>query len=83
MKRGVNKTSIHMFRHTYAKKAVLNWIDPFRLQKLMGHSSISVTQRYVDLFGSDLQNDYDKFSPLDSLMGTNDNKRIIMKKKCK
>ncbi len=81
LKRGVNKTSIHMFRHTYAKKAVLNGIDPFRLQKLMGHSSISVTQRYVDLFGSDLQNDYDKFSPLDSLMGTNDNKRIIMRSK--
>ncbi len=81
IKHGVNKTSIHMFRHTFAKKAVLNGIDPFRLQKLMGHSSITVTQNYVSLFGVDLQNDYDKFSPLDSVVGKAKEKKISMRKK--
>ncbi len=36
----VNKTSCHLFRHTFAKKAVLNGIDVFRLQKLMGQSML-------------------------------------------
>jgi len=37
-KRGVEKTSLHMFRHTFAKKWILNGGDIFRLQKILGHS---------------------------------------------
>lgn len=66
-KRGVEKTSCHLFRHTYAKMAVLNGIDPFRLMRLMGHSDLSVTREYVQMFGRDLQLDYEKFNPLDNL----------------
>lgn len=36
-KRGVEKTSVHLFRHTYAKLYIQAGGDPFRLQKLMGH----------------------------------------------
>lgn len=38
-KRGVTKTSIHVFRHTFAKKWILNGGDIFRLQKILGHES--------------------------------------------
>ena len=47
IKRNVNVTSCHSFRHTFAKKAILNGIDPFRLQRLLGHSDLTVTKEYI------------------------------------
>ena len=67
LKRNVNCTSCHAFRHTYARLAVVNGMDCFRLQKMLGHSSLTVTKEYVELFGNDLVVDYDKYSPLDNL----------------
>lgn len=67
IKRNVNVTSCHAFRHTFAKKAIINGIDPFRLQKLLGHSDLTVTKEYIEMFGDDLQIDFDKFNPLDNL----------------
>lgn len=67
IKRNVNCTSCHAFRHTYAKLAVMNGMDCFRLQRMLGHSSLTVTKEYVELFGNDLAVDFDKFSPLDNL----------------
>jgi integrase/recombinase XerD len=67
VKRNVNITSCHAFRHTFAKKAIMNGIDAFRLQRLLGHSDLTVTKEYIEMFGSDLQVDFDKFNPLDNL----------------
>ena len=66
-KRGVNKTSCHLFRHTFAKKWILSGGDVFRLQKILGHSSIVVTKEYLSFFDKDISIDFDRFSPLDSL----------------
>lgn len=65
--RGVEKTSIHLFRHTFAKHWILQSGDIFRLQKILGHSDLSVTKEYVQMFGQDLQMDFEKFNPLDNL----------------
>lgn len=65
--RGVEKTSIHLFRHTFAKHWILQGGDIFRLQKILGHSDLSVTKEYVQMFGQDLQMDFEKFNPLDNL----------------
>lgn len=67
LKRGVMKSSCHAFRHTFAKMFILNGGDAFRLQKLLGHSDISVTKEYVELFGDDLSVGFDKLNPLDNL----------------
>lgn len=64
---GISKTSAHLFRSSFAKAYILNGGDAFRLQRLLGHSHISTTQIYVNMFSSDLQKDYDKFNPLDNL----------------
>lgn len=66
-KRGVNKTGIHRFRHTFAKKWILAGGDIFRLQKILGHSSLDVVKNYVNMFTDDLQQDFNTFNPLEQL----------------
>jgi integrase/recombinase XerD len=65
--RGVAKTGLHLFRHTFAKKWILNRGDPFRLKAILGHSTMAMVNEYVNMFGKDLQKDFDVFSPLDSM----------------
>lgn len=65
--RGVEKTSAHLYRHTFAKKWILNGGDIFRLQKMLGHSDLTVVKEYVQMFGNDLTIDFDKFNPLDRM----------------
>lgn len=67
IKRNVNKTSCHLFRHTFAKNWILANGDMFRLQKILGHSDLTVTKEYVNMFSQDLQMDFEKFNPLDNL----------------
>lgn len=83
--RGVNKTGIHIFRHTFAKKCVLNGVNVFVLQRLMGHSDISVTKEYVNLYAEDLSRDIELYNPLDTLISNNmitkNNEEITKKRK--
>ncbi|MDR1564271.1 MAG: tyrosine-type recombinase/integrase [Oscillospiraceae bacterium] len=65
--RGVTKTGLHLFRHTFAKKWILNRGDPFRLKAILGHSTMAMVNEYVNMFGKDLQKDFDVFCPLDSM----------------
>jgi integrase/recombinase XerD len=63
--RGVQKTSLHLFRHTFAKKWILNGGDIFRLQKLLGHSSLEMVKEYVNMFSEDLLQNFNQFNPLE------------------
>jgi len=63
--RGVSKTSIHLFRHTFAKNWVMNGGDIFRLQKILGHSSLEMVKEYVSMFGVDIKENFDSFNALD------------------
>lgn len=75
-KRGINKTGIHLFRHYFAKKYIQNGGNALKLQKILGHSTLKETQKYVDLFGQDLQTDFDSFSPLDKICNYNERIKI-------
>jgi len=79
-RRGVSKTSIHLFRHTFAKKWILNGGDIFRLQKILGHSSLDIVKEYVNMYGADLQNDFSNFNPLDNMSGNLYKQKISMQK---
>ncbi len=70
-KRGVAKTSIHVFRHTFSKKWILNGGDVFKLQKILGHSTLDITREYVNMFSTDLQQNFESFNPLDRLLQEN------------
>ena len=75
--RGVEKTSIHLFRHTFAKKWILNGGDPFRLKKILGHSSMKVVNEYINMFAEDLKKNFNTFNPLEEF---NRNKKHIKMK---
>ena len=63
--RGVAKTSIHLFRHTFARKYLLDCGgNAFTLQKLLGHSTLEMTKKYCELFNADIMKDFDQHSPL-------------------
>ena len=66
-RRGVSRHNIHGLRHNFAKGWIQNNGNMFALQKILGHSSLDMTRRYVKLFSEDIKEDYDRFSPLDSM----------------
>ena len=61
----MDKSSIHLFRHTFAKMYIQAGGDPFRLQKLLGHSDLTMTRHYVALYADDLKANYDRLNPLE------------------
>lgn len=72
-KRGVNKTGVHRWRHTFAKKWIIGSGDGkagdiFRLQKILGHSSMDIVKNYVEMFTEDLQKDFNEFNPLEQMV---------------
>lgn len=65
--RKVIKTSAHLYRHTFAKKWILNGGDIFRLQKILGHSDLTMVREYVNMFGNEISLDFNRFNPLDNM----------------
>ena len=64
-KRGVETTGIHRYRHTFAKQWILNGGNVVSLSKLLGHSSLDITQNYINLLVSDVAKQVDEFNVLD------------------
>lgn len=60
------RVSAHTYRHTFAKTYLLNGGDVFTLQRLMGHSDINTTKKYISLNDRELKMQYAKFNPLDN-----------------
>ena len=65
--RGVDKTSIHLFRHSFAERYLQQGGNPFDLQKILGHSTLAMTKHYCRIYDKELVKNYDKFSPLQNL----------------
>lgn len=68
LSRGVSKTSLHLFRHTFAKNYILAGGGMSQLQAILGHSTLDMTKRYVNLYGKDIQRDFDLLNPLNNIM---------------
>ena len=63
--RGVEKTSLHLFRHTFARKYLVDCGgDAFTLQKLLGHSTLKMTKHYCAIYDADIAKNFDRLSPL-------------------
>lgn len=77
--RGVEKTSAHLYRHTFARKYLVDCGgDALMLQKILGHSTLKMTKHYCAIYDADIAKDYDRFSPLAQM---NQPKEKIKKKR--
>lgn len=56
----------HDFRRYYAKTLILNGADSFTVQKLLRHSKLDMTVKYVNLYGQDLKDRNEEFNPLNN-----------------
>lgn len=68
---GISETrcSPHTFRHTFAVSYLRNKASVFALQQTLGHQSLAMTRRYVNLAEADLQAQHEISSPADNLFG--------------
>ncbi|MDL2293855.1 tyrosine-type recombinase/integrase [Ruminococcaceae bacterium OttesenSCG-928-D13] len=58
----------HTLRNNFAKRFLLNGGDIYTLSRLLGHSSVTVTeQAYLDITSDDLREKYQMYSPLQSM----------------
>lgn len=64
LNRGVKQHNVHGLRHTFSLYYIRNNGNQFKLQKILGHSTMEMTRRYVNLASDDITSDYDRFSPL-------------------
>jgi len=60
--------SPHCLRNNFAKRCLMNGMDIFTLSKILGHSSVRVTEEaYLDLNNDDMQKRYQHFSPMSTI----------------
>ena len=68
-RRGVERTGIHRYRHTFAKQWVLSGGNVVSLSKMLGHSSLDITQNYLNLLVSDVAKQVNELNLLDKFSG--------------
>jgi len=62
---GVTKVHPHRFRRTAAVQFLRNGGNIFALQKLLGHETLEMVRRYVELASDDVAEAHQKASPVD------------------
>lgn len=65
---GIEECSPHGLRNNFAKRFLMSGGDIYTLSKILGHSSVKVTEEcYLDLNDEDIRKNYQKYSPLANL----------------
>jgi len=58
------RCSPHSFRHSFAVMFLRGGGNTFTLQQILGHTSLDMTRRYVELAQADLENQHRQYSPV-------------------
>jgi site-specific recombinase XerD len=64
---GSSKLHPHACHHTFSVRYLINGGDAFSLQKILGHTSLEMTRKFVNLASGDVKEKHRKFSPMDNL----------------
>ena len=64
---GVPRLHAHLCRHTFATNYLMNGGDIFTLQQILGHSTLEMVRRYVNLSSQYVIGQHNRFSPLDTM----------------
>ena len=67
-KAGIRPPSLHSFRRAFALLSLRNGMDVYSLQRLMGHSDLSVLRRYLAQTREDLQRAHERAGPVDHML---------------
>lgn len=74
------RISPHTLRHTFAVSYLRNGGDPLTLQRILGHTDLAMTRRYVALTCDDLAARHRLASPLDKMgLFPNERKQVRLK----
>jgi len=60
----IPERTLHAIRHTFAVEYLRRGGSVFHLQKVLGHSSLEMTRKYVNLVTEDLQSMHQRVSLL-------------------
>ncbi|MBW5466261.1 tyrosine-type recombinase/integrase [Brevibacillus formosus] len=58
------RVSPHTFRHYFCKTYLLNGGDLFSLQRIVGHSNITTTRKYIQMNDENVRAQHAQFSPI-------------------
>lgn len=65
--RGVDKTSLHLFRHTFAKMWITSGGDIVSLARVLTHTELEMVKRYANLYSADVKKEVEEHSVLAQL----------------
>ena len=61
---GVANAHPHRFRHTFAITALRNGLNIYTLKEILGHASLKMCLRYLEIAQADVENNYRPASPV-------------------
>lgn len=67
LRQRMNFKEVRVSAHTFRHRLAMSGMSAFAIQKLMRHQNITVTMRYVAMWGNELREQNTKYNPLNSI----------------
>lgn len=67
LSRGVEKTSCHLFRHTFAKMWITSGGDIISLARVLTHKELDMVKHYSNLYGGDIKKEIEEHSVISQM----------------
>ncbi|MFQ6028372.1 MAG: tyrosine-type recombinase/integrase [Dehalococcoidia bacterium] len=77
---GIDRLHAHLLRHTFAVNYLVNGGDVFSLQQILGHTSLDMVRRYINLANTHVMTQHKRFSPVDRMNLRQINRAVTVQK---